>query len=215
MDGVRTRHSVGVGLLATAIAAGALVSGAEPPERQAGWAELSRVGPGTAIVVSLTDGRHLERHMVATTGETLITLDLSSIASRDGRNQVLSLLRQTPQRYLADGYVEDGGKRFLVVQRFDRASILAVARPRPLVLTMPAPLRWMLSYAGPCPNCDPAQTAFGGRTPLPSPLPRRMRAGPLMGEAIYLAPTSTTPNPLDLLSWERTRLLLPASLQGK
>jgi hypothetical protein len=102
-----------------------------------------------------------------------------------------------------------------VVQRFDRASIVTVAKPRPLVFTLPPPLQWMLAHSGPCPNCDAAQTALDGETPIPSPLPRRAAADPLMGEALYRAPTALDLNPLDAVSWGQLKPLLPASLRGK
>jgi hypothetical protein len=103
-----------------------------------------------------------------------------------------------------------------VVQRFDRSSIVTVAKPRPVVFTLSPPLRWLLAYSGPCANCDTAQTALaGGSTPLPSPLPRRPEPAPLWGEVLYQSPTALAPNPLDDTSWQQLKPLLPASLRGK
>ncbi|HEX7486731.1 MAG TPA: hypothetical protein VF332_11295 [Vicinamibacterales bacterium] len=202
-------------LLVTTFAATAAMAASESPPPRTGWAGLSGVAPGTAVIVLLNDGRRLERYVVGTTADSLVAVDLSLIASRDRREQVLSLVRESPQRFLSATDVEADGRRVPVVQRFDRASIVTVAKPRPLVFTVPPPLRWMLAYSGPCPNCDAAQTALNGETPLPSALPRRAAADPLMGEVLYRAPMALTPNPLDSQSWEQLKLLLPASLRGK
>jgi hypothetical protein len=190
-----------------------MAAGEQPPLR-AGWAELSGVAPGTAVIVLLDDGRRLERLIVGTTADTLITVDLSRIASRDRRGQVLALIHDRPQQYFTRAFVEGNGVLIPVVQRFDRNAIALVARPKPLVFTPPAPLAWMLSSSGPCPNCDAAQTALGP-TPLPSPLPRRVAPGPLMGKILYAAPAATSLNPLDAVPWPQLQPLLPASLRGK
>ena len=212
MDCARPRRDVVTVLLLTTFAATA--AGGPPPPRT-GWAELSGVAPGTAVVVSLKDGRRLERHMVGTTSDSLITIDLSAITSRGRREEVLSLVRASPQRYLSAAYAEEDGRRVPVVQRFDRAAIVMVAKPRPLVFTLSIPIRWMLAYSGPCPNCDTAQTALDGTTPLPSPFPRREATDPLLGKVLYRSPTALAPNPLDDVPWSQMRQLLPASLRGK
>jgi hypothetical protein len=215
MDCACSRRGVGTVLLLTTCLAVAPAFGSGPPVRRTGWAEFSGVPPGTSVVVLLNDGRRLERYMVGTTGDSLIAIDLSEVNSRDRRELVLSLVRESPQRYLSATYVEVDGNRVPVVQRFDRASIVTVARPRPVVFTLSAPLRCMLSYSGPCPNCDAAQTALNGETPIPSPLHGRTAADPLMGEVLYRAPTALAPNPLDTVPWGQLRPLLPASLRGK
>jgi hypothetical protein len=189
--------------------------GAEAAQRRTGWAELSRVEPGTAVVVYLTDGRRLERFMVDATAEVLNTVDLSLVSSRDRRTQVLDLVRDSPQRYVGPVFVEQDGTRIPITQRIDRAIIVIVSRPKPAAFKPPAPLLWMVHYAGPCPNCDTAQTAFSGETPLPSPLPRKAESDPLIGDVLYRAPAAVFPNPLDELMWEQLRLFLPASLRGK
>ena len=111
--------------------------------------------------------------------------------------------------------VEQDGTRIPIAQQFDRATIVMVARPRSVAFKLPAPLNWMLQYAGPCPNCDVTQTALAGETPLPSPLPRKADTDPRVGEVLYRAPVSAITKPLDDVTWERLRLLLPASLRGK
>ena len=189
--------------------------GAEPNVRGTGWAELSRIEPGTAIVVQLTDGRRLERYLVGTTADALDTVDLSSVASRDRRAQILDLVRESPERYAGPVFVEQDGTRLQVTQRIDRTVIVLVSRPKSVVFALPTPIDWLLHYAGPCPNCDTAQTALTGSTPLPSPLPRRAETDPLMGEVLYRAQASVASNPLDSAQWEQMRLMLPASFRGK
>lgn len=215
MDRACSRFGVGIVLLLTMVAATAALAAGEQPPPRTGWAELSGVSPGTAVVVWLDDGRRLERHMVGTTGDSLITVDLSLIASRDRRDEILALVRESPRQFLSTTYVEAGGSRVSVVQRFDRDSIVIVAKPRPLIFTLSPPLRWMLAYSGPCPNCDTAQTVPNGTTPLPSPFPRREAADPLMGKVLYRTPAALGPNSLDDVPWSRLRPLLPASLRGK
>lgn len=202
-------------LLATAVP-GALLAGAadERSARRTGWADLSAVAPSTAVVVVLTDGRRLERRVVGTTAEALITVDLSAIASRDLRERVLALMRDSPQQYSGAVFVEDDGKRIPIVQRFDRASIVVVARPKPLVFRPSAPLSWLLSYSAPCPNCDAVQTAFGA-TPLPSPLARQASLAPLIGEVLYAAPSVAALDMLGPMTWRQMKDMLPTSLRGK
>jgi hypothetical protein len=190
-------------------------SGAETAEKRTGWAELSRVEPGTAIVVHLTDGRRLERFMVETTADSLNTLDLSLVSSRDRRAQVLDLVREFPQRYSGPVFVEQDGTRVPIAQRIDRSTIVMVSRPKSVVFALRTPVDWLLHYAGPCPNCDTAQTALTGQTPLPSPLPRKADSDPRLGEVLYRAPVPAVTNALDDVTWEQFRLLLPLSLRGK
>jgi hypothetical protein len=214
MSGMHVRRSVAAVLLAVPWLA-APASGAEPSGTRTGWAELSRVKPGTVIVVQLNDGRRLERCMVGTTDDALDTVDLSLVSSRERREQVLALIRQSPQRDVGSVAVETDGTRVPIAQRFDRTTIVMVSRPKSVVFNPPAPLSWMLHYAGPCPNCDTAQTALAGETPLPSPLPRKAETDPLGGEVLYRAPASVATKPLDDVTWEQLRLILPASLRGK
>jgi hypothetical protein len=176
---------------------------------------LSRVAPGTAIVIQLADGRRLERYMVGTTADSLSTVNLSGIASRDRRAEILQLVCESPHRYMGAVSAEENGAQVPIAQRFDRATILMVSRPKSVVVRPPAPLSWMLHYAGPCPNCDSAQTAVTGETVLPSPLPRKAETDPLLGEVLYRAPAASVPQALDDLTWEQLRLVLPASLRGK
>jgi hypothetical protein len=218
MVSARDRRGIVARLL---LCAGCLVvasaqAAAAPPHPHT-WSGLSGVAPGTPIVVVLNDGRRLDRHVVGTTADALVTLDLTLIASRDRCEQILALARQAPQRYFAAAFVDVDGTRVPIVQRFARAAIASVARPRPPAFALPAPLGWMLSsHAGPCPNCDTAQTALnGGTTPLPSPLPRRPEGDPTLGEILYTAPDVGTPNPVDELGWRQVRSMLPASLQGR
>jgi len=193
----------------------ASASSAEPAEKRTGWAELSRVEPGTAIVVHLTDGRRLERLMVDTTADALNTVDLTLVAPGDRRAQILDLVRKYPQRYAVPVLVEQDGTRIQITQRIDRATIVIVSRPRSTVFKLRAPVEWLLHYAGPCPNCDTTQTALTGQTPLPSPLPGKPPTDPYLGEVLYRAPAPVAANPLDDLTWEQLRLVLPASLRGK
>jgi hypothetical protein len=200
-------------VLLWSLAAVPLHAGVQPA--RTGWAELSHVEPGTAVVVLLDDGRRLDRYLVGTTANGLDVLDLSLVASNDRRGEILALVRSSPGRCVGTVEVASGGALVQIAQRLDRAAILTVARPKPVVFRLPAPLDWMLHYAGPCPNCDTAQTALGGSTPLPSPLPGKAGADPLTGEVLYRAPSQVTPNPLDTVSWSRLKPLLPASLQGR
>lgn len=190
-------------------------SGAEPTEKRTGWAALSRVEPGTAIVLILTDGRRLERFMVGTTADALNTVDLTLVAPGDRRKQILDLVRRFPQRYATPVLVEQDGARMLITQSFDRTVIATVSKPKSFVFKLPTPVDWLLHYAGPCPNCDTTQTAFSGQTPLPSPLPGKADTDPYLGEVLYRAPAPVAANPLDDLTWEQLRLVLPASLRGK
>jgi hypothetical protein len=203
------------GILLAFLCLGARTSGAQPDVRRTGWAELSRVEPGTTIVVQLTDGRRLERHMVGATADALDTVDVSSVASRDRRAQILDLVRKSPERYTGPVFVDQNGTRIPITQRIDRAMIVTVSRPKSVVFVLPTPVDWLLHYAGPCPNCDTAQTALTGQTPLPSPLPRKADVDPLVGKVIYRAPAAAFPNPLDSLTWTQLQPLLPVSLRGK
>jgi hypothetical protein len=95
----------------------------------------------------------------------------------------------------------------LLVVALGPASLVASAadQPRPTV-KLPTALIWMLNAGGRCPDCDAAQTWVGRKeTPLPSPLPanRTNEAG------ARTVPTAAEPNPLDAVSWEQIRLLLP------
>jgi hypothetical protein len=214
MSGFPVRRGVVVLLLALVWLASP-ASGAEPTEKRTGWAELSRVEPGTAIVLILTDGRRLEHFMVGTTADALNTVDLTLVAPRDRRKQILDLVRKFPQRYATPVLVEQDGGRILITQSFDRATIATVSKPKSFAFKLPTPVDWLLHYAGPCPNCDTTQTAFSGQTPLPSPLPGKADTDPYLGEVLYRAPAPVAANPLDDLTWEQLRLVLPASLRGK
>ena len=178
----------------------ASASGAAPTEKRTGWAELSRVEPGTAIVVHLTDGRRLERLMVDTTADALNTVDLTLVSSGDRRAQIPGLVREFPQRYAVPVLLEQEGTRIQITQRIDRAMIVMVSRPKSVVFKLRTPVDWLLHYAGPCPNCDTAQTALTGQTPLPSPLPGKADTDPYVGEVLYRAPVPVAANPLDDLT---------------
>ena len=190
-------------------------SGAGPAEKRPGWAELSRVESGTAIVVHLSDGRRLERVMVDTTADELNTVDLSLVASRERRAQILDLVRNSPQRYAVPALVEEDGTRIQITQRIERTMIAMVSKPKSVVFALRTPVDWLLHYAGPCPNCDTAQTAFNGQTPLPSPLPRKEDTDSQWGQVLYRAPAAALPDPLDNLTWPQIQALLPMSLRGK
>lgn len=213
MSTVSARLGIVAALLFLWLAAPA--SGAEPTEKRTGWAELSRVEPGTAIVLILTDGRRLERFMVGTTADALNTVDLTLVAPGDRRKQILDLVRKFPQRYATPMLVEQDGGRILITQSFDRATIATVSKPKSFVFKLPTPVDWLLHYAGPCPNCDTTQTAFSGQTPLPSPLPGKADTDPYLGEVLYRAPGLAATNALDNVTWEQFRLFLPLSLRGK
>ena len=165
------------------------------PTSATGWAELSRVEPGTAIVVHLTDGRRLERVMVDATADALNTVDLSLVSSRDRRAQILDLVREFPQRYAGPAFVEQDGTRIPITQRIDRAMIVMVSRPKSVVFALRTPVDWLLHYAGPCPNCDTAQTALTGQTPLPSPLPRKAESDPRLGRGALPGASARGPQP--------------------
>ncbi len=214
MTGVHIRRGVVVLLLALLWLA-APASGADPADARTGWAALSRVEPGTAIVVLLTDGRRLERFMVGTTDDALGTVDLSQVSSPDRRGQILDLVREFPGRYAGPVLVDQNGTRIQITQRVDRTVIVMVSKPKSVVFALRTPVDWLLHYAGPCPNCDTTQTAFTGQTPLPSPLPRKAELDPRLGEVLYRAPVPAATKALDDVTWEQLRLLLPLSLRGK
>jgi hypothetical protein len=89
----------------------------------------------------------------------------------------------------------------------------ATERPRPLAVKLPTVVNWLLNSAGPCPNCDAAQTWVGRKpTPLFSPLPARRASTPYPGSSVAPEPAAP-PNPLDQLAWERVHVLLPAGLR--
>jgi hypothetical protein len=214
MSGLHVPRGVVAALLALPWLA-APASGAAPADKRAGWAELSRVEPGTAIVLILTDGRRLERLMVGTTADALNTVDLTLVAPGDRRKQILDLVRKFPQRYATPVLVEQDGGRILITQSFDRATIATVSKPKSFAFKLPTPVDWLLHYAGPCPNCDTTQTALSGQTPLPSPLPGKADTDPYLGEVLYRAPALAATNALDNVTWEQFRLFLPLSLRGK
>ncbi len=110
MKSVHIRRGV-VALLFALVWLAAPASGAETAEKRTGWAALSRVEPGTAIVVHLTDGRRLDRVMVDTTADALNTVDLSLVSSRDRRAEILRLVRKSPQRYAGPVLVAQDGTR--------------------------------------------------------------------------------------------------------
>lgn len=80
---------------------------------------------------------------------------------------------------------------------------------------LPTVVKWMLQGSQPCPNCDAVQTWVGRKpTPLPSPLPPGGKQDARTTERAD--PTSAAaPNPLDQVTWEQWRVLLPAGLRGK
>jgi hypothetical protein len=212
------RHSRrGTGALAlflTSLAPVLATAGQPAPKRD--WVELSALAPATPIVVVLNDGRQLERYFAATTADELVTIDLSAITSSDRREEVLAMLRQSPQPLMASPFVEQSGRRIPVAQRIDRGAIRLVAMPKPLAFRkMNRTLGALLTRSLPCPNCDAAQTWVGRKdTVLPSPLPARPTDDSATGDVIYLAPAAAV-NPLDELAWERVRVLLPAGLKAR
>ena len=214
MSRVAVRRGVVPALLALPWLAVA-VWGSPPAETGTGWPKLSRVEPGTAIVVILTDGRRLERFMVGTTADALNTVDLTLISPGDRRSQILDLVRKSPQRYATPVLVEQDGARILITQGLDRATIATVSKPKSVVFKLRTPVEWLLHYAGPCPNCDTTQTALTGQTPLPSPLPGKADTDPYLGEVLYRAPVPAAANALDNVTWEQLRLFLPTSFRGK
>jgi hypothetical protein len=129
MDWARSRCDVVTIFLLTTCAAAAVTAAGGPPPPRTGWAELSSVAPGTAVVVLTNDGQRRERYIVGTTDDSLLTVDLSSIASRSRREEILALVRKSPPQYVSTTYVEADGRRVPVVQRFDRAAIVMVAKP--------------------------------------------------------------------------------------
>jgi hypothetical protein len=190
------------------------LNAAAQPARRSGWAELSALAPATPIVVVLTDGRQLERYFAATTADELVTVDLSAITSSDRREEVLAMLRKSPQATAASLDVEQAGQRTPVAQRFDRDTIRLVAMPKPLPFRkMNRTLGALLTRALPCPNCDAVQTWVGRKdTVLPSPLPARRTDDSPTGDVIYLAPAAAV-NPLDDVAWGQVQRLLPAGLR--
>jgi hypothetical protein len=177
-----------------------LAASAAPTSANTGWSRLATVSPGTAIVVTLSDGRRLQRYIVSADSNALVVADLSRLRSNDRRNALVELLRNEPTKFVASTSVEEGERRLEIVERFERQSILMVARPRPYRFE-PGVLGWFLARSGPCPNCDAAQTMFGS-TVLPSPLKRTAAPG-TTGEVLYAAlmlPASDLP---DVLTWPR------------
>jgi hypothetical protein len=164
-----------------------------------GWSRLTTVPAGTAVVVMLADGRSLQRLIVNAGPDVLVVADVARVHSSADREALLNLLRNDPIRFAVSASVVEAGRSIAVVERFDRRSILCVARPSSHGWD-PGLLGWFLAGAGPCPNCDAAQTLrrvgpatgtsdhipgpFNGRTVLPSPLPA---THPATGEVLYAA----------------------------
>ena len=164
-----------------------------------GWSRLATVPAGTRVIVGLDDGRRLERVIVNAGPDALIVADLTRVRSSADREALLNLLRNDPIRFAVSASVVEAGRSITVVERFDRRSILSVARPSSHGWN-PGLLGWFLAGAGPCPNCDATQTLrrvgtatgtpdhipgpFNGRTVLPSPLPA---THPTTGEVLYAA----------------------------
>jgi hypothetical protein len=178
-----------------------LSASATPPGPQASWSRLATVCPGTTIVVTLADGRRLQRLMVEPQSDTLVVADLTRIRSRATRDALFNLLRQDPAKFTVSARVEEDGRSMEVVERLDRQSILVVARPTPHRFD-PGAVGWLLNTSGPCPNCDAAQTLFGS-TVLPSPMPAAER--PTTGEVLYVSPTAESPALPDVLTWSQLR----------
>jgi hypothetical protein len=199
----------GAALLLFACLFGSLAASAAPLPQATSWSRLATVSPGTAVVVSLSDGRHLQRYIVSVDSDALVVADLNRISSSDRRSAALDLLRNQPARFMASATIEDAGQRVEIVERFDRQSILTVARPDPYRFK-PGILGWFLASSGPCPNCDARQTIPLGRTVLPSPLSASAAS---RGDVLYEArPLRADALPHDL-TWPRLQewLRLPAT----
>ncbi len=161
------------------------VAAASPAAPQApGWSRLMAVSPGDPVVVTLADGRRMERRLVGADWDALVVADLNRVAAGNRRRKMLELLRTDPATFAASANIDQDGRRIGVVQRLDRASIATVTRPRPYRF-QPGVLGWFLAFSGPCPNCDAAQT-LSGETVFPSPLAARPDAGELLYAATNL-----------------------------
>jgi hypothetical protein len=181
------------------VAVASAVTTAAGPSQAPGWSRLMTVSPGDPVVVTLADGRRVERRVVGADWSELVVADLNRVAAGDRRRKMLDLLRTDPVRFAASANIDQEGRRVGVVERLDRASIITVTRPRPCRF-QPGVLGWLLAFSGPCPNCDASQTLFGD-TVFPSPLGAR----PDAGELLYAAtPLSDGAVPTDL-TWAALR----------
>ena len=181
------------GCLVVPTAASAPQSGANT-----GWSRLATVPAGTPVIVTLADGRRLQRLMVNAGSDGLVVADPGRIQSRADRNALLSLLRNHPARFMVAATTQEAGRPIQVVERFDRRSIVMVARPPSHRLDSGVP-GWFFGHSGPCPNCDARQTLFGS-TVLPSPLPA---APATTGQVLYAAQALQTSALPQTLTWPR------------
>jgi len=174
------------------------VASAQPPGANIGWSRLATVPAGTPVIVTLADGRRLQRLMVNAGSDVLVVADLTGIRSRADRDALLNLLRNHPAKFMVAATTQEAGRPIQVVERFDRRSILMVARP-PSHRLDPGGLGWFLGRSGPCPNCDARQTLFGS-TVLPSPLPAAPAA---TSEVLYAAQALQASALPQTLTWPR------------
>jgi hypothetical protein len=191
----------GLALLLIGCLGARLPASAAPIQPTPGWSRLATVPPGTAIVVSLDDGRHLQRAFVTVDADRLTVADISRLRSSELRRTALQMIRDNPAGFRLSATFEEEGQRVQIVERFDRQSILAVERPGSNRRD-PGILAWFFTGAGPCPNCDARQTILLGRTVLPSPLGA---SAATRRDVLYeVQPLRSGPLPHDL-TWPRLR----------
>lgn len=65
---------------------------APPRAANAGWSGLATISPGTPIVVTLSDGRRLQRLMVNAGSDVLVVADLGRIRARADRDALFDSL---------------------------------------------------------------------------------------------------------------------------
>lgn len=221
--------------------AGAVVAAETGPTAE--WSRLSRIAPGTEIVVGLRDGRTLTRRIVRAEADALVVVNVGFTASKELRRQVLDLLSTHPDVFtgpphqrLDDVRVENGVvsqpgrpavRLALFVQRVERGHIRLVAHHRRRgsllgdVLVFSAALAGIGMGPGSAeqPDFTCPGDCIGRPTPrysgaIPSSADVMAAFGVSGMEVLYVAP-ATVFDPADDVDWQAIRLALPASLRGK
>ena len=173
------------------------------------WSNLYSLPAGTAVVVTLCDGRRLTRQLVSTDEAGIRVLDPTRVTSPTLRDKVRVLLAATPDALATLSITTEDDVRIPLTERIERADIVLVTQDRLAWVRRieTSPWIWLFgggAYVGACPGCDKSQTALGTTV-----LPGSIKTGP---EIVYAAPTDSALSPV---AWSELRTWLPPSLQGQ